>query len=303
MTSKDEDRLIMLLTLCKFLENYPELIEKLPNFKSNFLILKQMVLDIQKNAEDQKYSTKGITKVKNQLKEELTVLTADYVRKLGAYAKFNNNTPLADEVNVSESKVRHMADAEIKIYSQQLYNLTQPLVDQLADYGIDAEKQTKLAGLIEAYNQSLGAPGAERSESSQLTKQRNTLFATAESALKNMDTAVEIVKLTEVNFYNGYKSARKVIERGAGTLAVKGIVCDAETSAPIKGVSVSFCIDGQTDVVLEKKTADKGGFSIKNLAAGVYKVCFKKIGYADQTVTVVVNSREMTDLKISLQKL
>ena len=83
MTSKDEDRLIMLLTLCKYLENYPELIEKLPNFKTNFLILKQMVLDIQKNAEDQKYSTKGITKVKNQLKEELTVLTADYSANWG----------------------------------------------------------------------------------------------------------------------------------------------------------------------------------------------------------------------------
>jgi hypothetical protein len=35
----------------------------------------------------------------------------------------------------------------------------------------------------------------------------------------------------------------------------------------------------------------------------LYKAFFQKGGYADQTVTVVVNSREMTDLKISLQKL
>lgn len=303
MTSKEEDRLIMFLTLCRYLVNYPEITIKLPNFATNFQIFNNAVLDIQKNAEEQKFSMKGITQVKNQLKEDLTVLTADYVRKLGAYAKFNHNTPLADEVNVSESKLRQMADAVIKTYSQQIYNLTQPLVAQLAEYGIDAEKQTKLAGLIEAYNQSLGTPGVERSESAQLTKQRNALFTTAETALENIDTAVEIIKLTQVDFYNGYKSARKVIERGAGTLAVKGFVSDAQTGAATKGVSVSFCIDGQTDVVLKKKTADKGGFTVKNLAAGVYKVCFKKNGYAEQTVTVVVNSREMTNLKISLQKL
>jgi hypothetical protein len=302
MTSKEEDRLIMFLTLCRYLVNHPEITIKLPNFATNFQIFNNAVLDIQKNAEEQKFSMKGITQVKNQLKEDLTVLTADYVRKLGAYAKFNHNTPLADEVSVSESKLRQMADAVIKTYSQQIYNLTQPLVAQLAEYGIDAEMQTKLAGLIEAYNQSLGTPGVERSESAQLTKQRNTLFATAEGALENMDTAVEIVKVTEVDFYNGYKSARKVIERGAGTLAVKGIVIDAQTGAAIKGVSVSFCIDGKTDVVLEKKTADKGGFTVKNLAAGMYKVCFKKNGYAEHTEIVVVNSREMTDLKISLQK-
>lgn len=302
MSNKDEDRLMMMLTLCKYLAYHPELIEKLPNFKTNYLTLNQTVLDIQKNVEEQKFSMKGITQIKNQLKEELIVLTADYIRKLGAFAKFNNNAQLANDVDVSESKLNQMGDAMVKSYSQKMYNCAQPLLAQLAGYEIDEESQTKFENLIESYNQTLGTTGAERSESSQLTKQRNALFATAEVALKNMDTAVEIVKLTEVNFYNGYKSARKVIERGAKTLAVKGFVSDAQTGAPIKGVSVSFCIDGKTDVVLEKKTADKGGFIIKNLAAGIYKVCFKKNGYAEHTETIIVNSREMTDLKISLQK-
>ena len=123
-----------------------------------------------------------------------------------------------------------------------------------------------------------------------------------------MDAAVEIVRLTQVNFYNGYKSARKVIETGAGTLSVKGMVTDAKTGAPLKGVTVSFALDGGMakakaannipDVV--KKTADKGGFNIKSLPAGTYQVTLKKVGYADQVVTISVNDGEMTELNISL---
>lgn len=302
MTNKEEVRLMMYLTMSKYLANHPEITAKLPNYPINFEVFNNAVLDIQKSLEQQKFSKKGITQKKNQLKEELIVLTSDYARKLGAYAKFNSEIQLAEEVNMNESKLHRMGDTMVKTFGQIVYDLAQPLLAKLASYGINEETQIKLAALIEVYNQALGSPGAERSESARITKLMKALFETAEGALENIDTAVDIVKITEVDFYNGYKSARKVIERGAKTLAVKGFVSDAQTGAPIKGVSVSFCIDGKTDVVLEKKTADKGGFIIKNLAAGIYKVCFKKNGYAEHTETIIVNSREMTDLKISLQK-
>lgn len=54
------------------------------------------------------------------------------------------------------------------------------------------------------------------------------------------------------------------------------------------------------DVV--KTSADKGGFTIKSLAAGTYSVSLKKTGYADQTVTISVNDGEMTLMDIDLVK-
>ena len=82
-----------------------------------------------------------------------------------------------------------------------------------------------------------------------------------------------------------------------------------DSGSPLKGVTVSFALDGgmakamaTTEPEIVKKTAEKGGFNIKSLATGTYQVTSKKVGYADQVVTISVNDGEMTELKISLEK-
>ena len=308
MTSQQEDRLSMYLTFKDYQAPHTSITDGLPNYLENSNIFLDTIPQIQSIWEQQKLSKKGVTNSKNQLKETLIVTTADYARKLGAYAKFTNNAKLAQEVKFSEGKLRQVADTAVKGYGQIVYDLAQPIVSSLAAYGITDETQATLANAIMAYNDSIGKPGAERSEGTQLTKQLATLFKTADGALENMDAAVEIVRLTQVDFYNGYKSARKVIETGAGSLTVKGIVTDAQTGLPLKGVTVSFALDGgmmkaaaaTTEPELVKKTAEKGGFNVKGLASGTYQVTLKKVGYADQVVTISVNDGEMTELNVRL---
>lgn len=309
MTSQQEDRLSMYLTFKDYQAPHTSITDGLPNYLENSTIFQDTIPQIQSIWEQQKLSKKGVTDGKNQLKETLIVITADYARKLGTYAKFTNNAKLAQEVKFSEGKLRQVADTEVKNYGQIVYSLAQSLVSSLAPYGITGDTQATLAGAITAYNDSIGKPGAERSEGTQITKQLATLFKTADTALENMDAAVEIVRLTEVNFYNGYKSARKVIETGGGSLSVKGLVTDAQTGSPLKGVTVSFALDGgmakaatTTEPELVKKTAEKGGFNVKSLTSGTYQVTLKKVGYADQVATISVNDGEMTELKISLEK-
>jgi len=311
MTSQQEDRLSMYLTFKDYQAPHTSITDGLPNYLENSNIFLDTIPQIQSIWEQQKLSKKGVTNSKNQLKETLIVITADYARKLGAFAKFTNNAKLAQEVKFSEGKLRQVADTAVKNYGQIVYDLARPLVGSLTQYGITDETQAALADAITAYNDSIGKPGAERSEGTQITKQLATLFKTADTALENMDAAVEIVRLTEVNFYNGYKSARKIIETGAGSLSVKGLVTDAQTGSPLKGVTVSFALDGgmaktaakaANEPEIVKKTAEKGGFNIKSLAAGTYQVTSKKAGYADQVATISVNDGEMTELKISLEK-
>jgi uncharacterized membrane protein len=55
-----------------------------------------------------------------------------------------------------------------------------------------------------------------------------------------------------------------------------------------------------TEPELVKKTAEKGGFNVKNLASGTYQVTLKKVGYTEQVVTISVNDGEMTELNVSL---
>lgn len=311
MTSQQEDRLSMYLTFKDYQAPHSSITDGLPNYLENSNIFLDTIPQIQSIWEQQKLSKKGVTDGKNQLKETLIVLTADYARKLGAYAKFTNNAKLAQEVKFSEGKLRQVADTAVKNYGQIVYNLSQPLIGSLPQYGINEETQATLADAITAYNDSIGKPGAERSEGTQITKQLAALFKTADTALENMDAAVEIVRLTQVDFYNGYKSARKVIETGSGSLSVKGLVTDAQTGSPLKGVTVSFALDGgmakaattTTEPEIVKKTAEKGGFNIKGLATGTYQVTSKKAGYADQVITISVSDGEMTVVDVKMEKI
>jgi hypothetical protein len=51
-----------------------------------------------------------------------------------------------------------------------------------------------------------------------------------------------------------------------------------------------------------KKTAEKGGFNIKSLPAGIYTVTIKKNGFADQITTIAVSDGEMSELNVQLAK-
>ena len=311
MTNEQESRLSMYFTFRDFQAPYTAITNPLPNYTANSTTFTNTIPQIQGIAEQQKISKKGVTDVKNKAKETLIVISADYARKLGVFAKFTNNLTLAQEVKFTESKLRQAADTAVKDYAQIVYDRAQANVSALATYGITAATQTALLNAINAYNATIGKPGASRTESGKITKQLEKLFKTAEAALANMDAAVEIIRLTQVDFYNSYKNARKVIETGTGSLAVKGLVTDAHTGEPLKGVSLSFSLDGNgtmlkaakaTTESIVKKTAEKGGFNIKSLPSGVYTVTVKKVGYADQVVTVAVADGELTDLNIQLVK-
>jgi len=238
------------------------------------------------------------------------VAMAGFFTKLGAYAKFTNNPILAQEIKFTAGKLKNEADTAVRDYAQIVYDRAQPLVASLTTYGITATTQT---ALITSYNASIGKPAARKAESAQLTKQLDVLFATAETALANMDATVEIVKLSQPNFYNGYKNARKVIVTGTGSLSLKGLITDAETGLPEKGATITFALDGvqmlaklskasSSTTVLTKKTAEKGGVNIKSLPAGTYQVTIKKAGFADQVVTVNVNDGKLTVMNVSISK-
>ena len=313
MTNQDESRLSMYIALRDWQANYTAITNPLPNYTANSTTLLSCIPQIQNISEQQKISKTGLADNKNQLKDALIITIADYSGKLGAYAKFTNNPVLAQEIKFTAGRLKKEADTAIRDYAQIVYDRAQPIVASLATYGITAATQTALLTSITNYNASIGKPAAGKVESSQLTKQLAGFFATAEGALANMDAAVEIVKLSQPNFYNGYKNVRKVVVTGVGSLAVKGLVTDAMSGEPIKGATLSFALDGgislakaksatATTESIVKKTAEKGGFNIKSMPSGMYTVTIKKVGFADQVAMVAVANGELTEIHIQLSK-
>ena len=85
------------------------------------------------------------------------------------------------------------------------------------------------------------------------------------------------------------------------TIKVKGLVTDADTGNGLKGVQIQFKLNNK--LVLDKVTADGGGFLINTLDDGEYTVIFIKLGYKKQMKTVQVSNTDQLKVIVSLIRL
>lgn len=252
--------------------------------------------------------TDGLTKEKRELRDKLTTLTLDNSLKLNAYAVDSNKTKLKSAVKMTNSKLLRATDTGLRDYAQLIYDKAQDYLDALASYGITPATQTILLDTINAYFASISGPRVGINEKRQATTKLAELLDKADAVISKMDAEIGIIKLTQPTFFNGYTGAKKVVNTGKGTLALRAKVVDMQSGTAIKGVIFSFKQDdgasegagGKEEIV--KKTADKGIFIIKSMPEGNYTVHISKPGYNEKVVTVTVADGEMSELKIELER-
>ena len=290
----------MALGLKETLAPYSSITNGLPNFAANATLLFGFIPQIQSCSKKQKTKKAGVKDDKNEQREELIITTTDNATKLKVYAMFTKNMELQKDAKITLSKLKSLADTEVVVYAQKTYDLIQPNVAKLATYGITAATQTSFATLITNFNASIGKPKAIRISQKQNTKDLADLFAQAEEALANMTAAVEIVHRSQPAFYAIYHDAIK-IDVTSNTMALKVTVADSKTKEGIKNVKAE--ITQKATIVLAKKTSEKGGFTVQNLAKGQYQLSLKKEGYKDLLVPFNISSGEMTKLNLTLDKL
>ena len=295
MNTTQEARDRMYRRIIGFSDANLAIIANLPEYATNLVKLKAIVKAIQDAAEEQKTDTKGISKYKLQAKNLLVKLSADNARKLTSFAKLTQNPVLLGQVNFTESDFKRFSDDSLKDYAQLIYNCAEPIVAQLENYDITMDSQDTFSGAIADYNEVLVSPDLAGTIKKQATEKLVRLLSEGDQVVDNMAAAVEVVRLKEPVFYLGFKTAQKITVRGRVSLSLKGQTVDVN-GLPMPGVIFTATLNGV--VVLTKKTSKKGGFNLKSLAAGTYAFTFKKAGFAEQTITVVVNAGELTKLKV-----
>lgn len=310
MNLKQESKFSMKLALRDYFNQNASITATLPTFGILFPQFNANMSLIQAIREQQEVDKTGIAENKEKLRADLIAKTLDVSRKTEAYAKMTNNVILAKEVHYSESELKKAADSILRDRALLIHNKANANLAALAPYGVTAVILTALKNAIDLFSASIPKPRLGITEKKQATDQLNKLFKADDEIIDKFDTLVEVVRTNQPVFYSGYKDIRKVITNGNGSLAVKGIVTDAITGSPIKGAILSFVPDGngstskaaRTTAALVKKTAVKGGYNIKSLPAGMYKVTIKKNGYAEQDVIIAVSDGELTELNIQLSK-
>jgi hypothetical protein len=310
MDSKQETKLSMYIVVRDYLAKFLTILNALPNFAAFYTALQNAITQIQSTGETQGFDKSGNTAGKNLAKDNLVTLAADTARKVKAYAKYAKNQVLLKEMDITESELKRLADTKLKNAAQGIYDRAQANLANLATYLVTAATQTALQTAITNFDKTIGQPRLGTTDTSKATKQLVSLFKSGDTALDDIDTVVEIIRLTQVDFYNGYKSVRKLVNTGTSTLAIKGMITDASTGNALKGAKITFTLNGGASLAkavngkngFTKKSADKGGFLVRSATDGTYTVTVELPGYKKATATVSVVSGQMSVLDIGLEK-
>lgn len=307
MTGKQETKLTMYVGVDKQVMDNSTIVNQLPNFQFNYEKFKETIAAIQVTTGIQVFDKSGFGSEKDLYREELVRLVADTARKMMAFAVNQNNQVLLKEVDITESTLKRSRDTILKELAQGIFNRAQTYLPLLSDYGLNDANLEALKSAIAAYSEAIPKPRLSIAEQKQATLQLAKLFEEADTYLDKMDVLVEIVRTNQIGFYEAYRNARKLINVGVGTLALKGLVKEANTGEPVNGASLRFVLQntsqsGKATEAFVKKTAAKGGINLKTLTEGMYEVTASKNGYKTRVVTVAVNASDTTEMLIELER-
>ncbi len=311
MIIRQESKSRMYLAVKDYLTANARKVSGLPNYTGFFTIFQGCTTEIDTWGEQQMFNKKGISAQKKQQRYTLAAVCGDTSRRITAYAKFTNNQVLLNEIKFSDSELKRAADTILRDNAQGIYDRAQANLTALEPYGVTAATQTALQDAINAFVTSIPKPRLGITNKKQSTAQLAKFFDAADEALDNIDTIIEMVKVSDANFYDGYKSVRKVIETGKGSLVLKIVVTDAQTGEPIANVTLTITPDdGQQRSISQtakqsivRKTAKGGGVKEKSMEDGKYIVTAQKPGYKDKMATVNIVHGELAVLEIELEKI
>lgn len=282
----------------------------LPNYAGYYTTVQNTIAQILAAKVQQEADKSGDTKTKKLLRTSLISQTIDVGRRVVAYATNVNNNALLALVNYTESDLKRSTDSNLVSICQVIRDNANTNVAALATYGVTAAIITNLQTAITNFNATIPKGRVDTTDSGEATQLLVTLFKTLATNWSKIDTLVEMVRISQPNFYSEYVKVSKVIETGAGSLALKIQANDALTGEPEANVTVTLTpVNGQLKSVasngkkpIVKKTAKGGGAHEKNLPDGTYNYTAKKTGRKEVNGTVDIVNGEMTVLEIKMEK-
>lgn len=276
-----------------------EFLSTLPLFQPLYNLFGANITQINALNEEQERDITGLAENKETLRGSAFKKVMNLQRRLLAFGKLTNNEVLAKEISYTETDLSHYSDATFLSACSVIYSAGVANQEAANEYGVTPDLLTEVKSAIDAFGAVIDAPKEGQIEKTQTYSQVGGLLQENQSLLGKTDLLVDTVKDSQASLYKEYYDTRKVVTH-SGSLTVKALVTDAETNAPIVGAVVSFRLDGV--LVLEKTSAEAGGFNVKSMEEGNYVVTTTKMGYQTDVRDVAIVANELNSVSVSLKK-
>lgn len=186
-------------------------IPKVGEFKNQFSDVIAQISDTQQaQQEAQVFLGKNKTQVKSIVAQKADILNDS----LEAFALVTGNAELANKMATSYSELNRMRNADFVTAITAIIGAAEANLEVLqTEYGVTAEQIEGLKSDFDEFLAISGQPRAYRVASVQATKGLEQLFEEAKDILDDkLDKIMSIFKRRDTNFYNGYITARVVID-------------------------------------------------------------------------------------------
>ncbi len=305
MNRRSYSKFMMYLKVQQFNATRRDVVSVLPEFAQLETTLNEGVTNIQSCEVELSRSKAGIVVEKSQMKKLLAQLTSELSVKIYAYALITNDQKLQNEVRLTDSQLYYANDLTLITRAKSTYEFCITHLENLGDFQLTESLIQQQKSVLDRFEASFMNPRIGVESTRKVIAELNNNFSTVDTALTKWDAVMEIIRYSNSAVYDEYKSARKFVTT-VRSMMLKGRVLESNGTDPVKGATLSFVVvdenDTNTDPVLVKVSADKGGFQIKSIAEGDYVVTVSKKGYKDQVVSLIISSGVPADLVVRMEK-
>jgi hypothetical protein len=216
MTDPQENKLTMYRAVLQVLDANPAEYAGVAAFGTQVTNFRNSVNLIGQLAQTQTADTTGIALDKAMLNDQMVDMALRVAGALKAFASDNSNAPLRQQADINKTTFSRARDDMRDDIAQQIHDLGNTNVAQLAPYGVTAATLTALQTRIDAYRAAIGSPRTARAQKSTATDLLATEFDRADMILGDrIDGLIEQFKSSGTTFYSDYKNARKIVQTGS----------------------------------------------------------------------------------------
>jgi len=215
METTDENRLNAAEAVVLVLANNIAIWTMIAAIMALFDLLKAKIQLVRDLRQIQEKDNTGVTKRKGNVRKQMEEKGINMIRKLVMYAVATENTELDANINYTASDLSVASENRVADIIRLVYETANAHKSELAAYGVTGEMLELLLTLHQQFLVAMPETREKVTLSSTATKNINTLITEiSELQRTKLDRLIAGFADTNPDFYQQYKNARKIVDRG-----------------------------------------------------------------------------------------
>ncbi len=183
-------------------------------FTEHVNTFKSILHNIEATENERSKATTGKVRNKAEMRKAATDFGLAVAGAIYSYAKKKGDILLMESVNYKISHLNKYRDAGLVIELTSIRDIAARFPEDLAKYGITADKFEEFESKIAQYKDAIGAKNTGTATKSGAKKTMQTMFKEADSIVDSIDRLMNNFRIADPDFYAGYKSARVIKDLG-----------------------------------------------------------------------------------------